>query len=86
MHPILVSGQRRLLYLGAWAVIGLLLAGAWSATSPPAYPMAVAVVVPPSLIYAFICLSAWYVCRATPLAVRSAARILATHANATVNR
>ena len=82
MHPILASGQRRLLYLGAWAVIGLLLAGAWSATSQRAYPMTLAVVVPPSLIYAFICLSAWYVCRATPLAARSAARILATHAGA----
>ena len=81
MHPILASGQRQFLYLTSWILIGLLLAVAWSTTSPEAdFLMALAIVVPPSLFYALVCLSAWYVCRATPLAARSAARVLATHA------
>ena len=85
MHPILASAQRRVLYLAFWALIGVLLAVVWSATNPRAgFPMALAVVVPPSLIYGFVCLSAWYVCRATPLAARSEARVLATHAGSAV--
>ena len=61
MHPILTSGQRRLLYLASWVLIGLLLAVAWSAASPGVrFPVALAVVVPPSVFYGFVCLSAWY--------------------------
>ena len=85
MHPILASGQPRLLYLASWVLIGLLFAVAWSAAGPGVrLPGALAVVVPPSVFYGFVCLSAWYVCRATPLAARSAVRILGTHAGAAV--
>lgn len=85
MHPILASGQRRLLYPASWVLIGLLFAVAWSAASPGVrVPGALAVVVPPSVFYGFVCLSAWYVCRATPLAARSVVRILGTHAGAAV--
>ena len=81
MHSILASGRRQVLYLTSWALIGLLLAVAYATTSPEAnFFMAVAIVVPPSLVYAFVCLSAWYVCRATPLAARSVFRVLAVHA------
>ena len=81
MHPILASGRRQVLYLTSWALIGLLLAVAYATTSPEAgFFMAVAIVVPPSLVHAFVCLSAWYVCRATPLAARSVFQVLAVHA------
>lgn len=83
MHPILASGRRQALYLTSWALIGLLLAVAWSAASPGvALPTSLAVVVPPCLLYGFVCLSGWYVCRAAPLAARSLFRVLATHAGA----
>jgi hypothetical protein len=73
------------LYSASWVVIGLLFAVAWSAVSPGVrLPGALAVVVPPSVFYGFVCLSAWYVCRAAPLAARSAVRILGTHAGAAV--
>jgi len=85
VHPILASGQRRRLYLASWMLIGLLFAVAWSAAGPGVrFPGALAVVVPPSVFYGFVCLSAWYVCRAAPLAARSAVRILGTHAGAAV--
>ena len=83
MHPILGSAQRRTLYLASWIVIGLLVAVAWSAANPDAgIGVALAVVVPPCLVQGFVCLSAWYVCRAAPLAARSMVRTLAVHAAA----
>ena len=85
MHPILASGQRQALYLASWALIGLLLAVAWSAASPRvALPTSLAVVVPPCLFYGFVCLSAWYVCRAAPLTAGSVLRVLGTHGGAGV--
>ena len=83
MHPILGSAQRRNLYLASWIVIGSLGAVAWSAANPGAgIAVALAVVVPPCLVLAFVCLSARYVCRAAPLEARSLVRTLAMHAGA----
>ena len=83
MHPILGSAQRRTLYLASWTVIGLLVAGAWSAANPDAgILVALAVVVPPCLVQGFVCLSAWYVCRAAPIGARSMGRTLAMHTGA----
>ena len=83
MHPILGSTQRRALYLASWTVIGLLVAVAWSAANPDAgIVVALAVVVPPCLVQAFVCLSAWYVCRAAPLAAGPMVRTLTMHAGA----
>ena len=85
MHPILGSARRRTLYLASWTVIGLLVAVAWSAANPAAgIVVALAVVVPPCLVQGFVCLSAWYVCRAAPLGARSMARALAMHTGAGV--
>lgn len=83
MHPILGSARRRNLYLASWAVIGSLGAVAWSAATPGAgIAVALAVVVPPCLVLAFVCLSARYVCRAAPPAAASLGRTLAMHAGA----
>ena len=85
MHPILASRQRQALYLASWAPIALLLAVAWSRTSPATgLGTALVIVAPPGVVHAFVCLSAWYVCRATPLAGGSAPRILAVHTGAGV--
>lgn len=83
MHPILGSARRRNLYLASWAVIGTLGAVAWSAANAVAgIAVALAVVVPPCLVLAFVCLSARYPCRAAPLEAGSLARTLAMHAGA----
>ena len=85
MHPILGSTRRRNLYLASWAVIGSLGAVAWSAANPGAgLGVALAVVVPPCLVLAFVCLSARYVCRAAPLEAASPGRTLVMHAVAAV--
>src|SRR5687767_16010803 len=81
MHPILARAERLAAYLAAWLVVAGLLATAmvrqdltWSA--------AFLLLLPVCLFYAFVCLSAWYVCRATPLTTSSAMRVLASSATA----
>ena len=66
MHPILTRPDRLASYLGAWLAIGALLAGVLSRQGLTLSEAAV-LVLPLYVVYAFICLSAWYVCRAVPL-------------------
>lgn len=83
MHPLLASRQRQALYLASWAPVALLLAVAWSTASPAVdLGAALVLVAPPAVVHAFVCLSAWYVCRAMPLTAPSAPRIAAAHAGA----
>lgn len=83
MHPLLASRQRQALYLASWAPVALLLAVAWSTASPAVdLGAALVLVAPPAVVQAFVCLSAWYVCRAMPLTAPSAPRIAAAHAGA----
>ena len=68
MHPILAQRGRLALYLVAWLPVGGLLAtllrlSGWL----PGWPAALVVAVPASIAYAFVCLSAFYLCRAVPL-------------------
>ncbi|HEV3038682.1 MAG TPA: histidine kinase [Candidatus Angelobacter sp.] len=78
MHPILGQFRRLALYLLAWVPLGgiLLLLAAPTGLS---WPKALVLIVPLCLIYAFICLSAWYPCRATPLATAGFPRLVLTH-------
>lgn len=68
MHPLLRGRLRLLLYLLGWAGICALLTavlgGLGARTSAGA---ALAFTAPLTLIYAFVCMSAWWVCRAHPL-------------------
>jgi sensor histidine kinase YesM len=65
MHPILGDRQRLLVYLVVWQLLGLLFAiGLRHGTS---WLEASALFLPLCLIYAFVCLSAWYLCRAFPM-------------------
>src|SRR5436190_5707103 len=79
MHPILARLERIASYLGAWLVVAGLLAAALNFQGL-AWTAALLLVVPVSLVYAFVCLSAWYICRATPLSTSRAFRILASSA------
>src|SRR5262245_53856782 len=83
MHPILARPERLALYLGAWALVGVLIAGALSRQGLTV-PEALVLVVPLFLLYSFICLSAWYVCQAAPLRSTSPVRVLAACAFAAI--
>jgi hypothetical protein len=83
MHPIFARVGRLVAYLSAWLVLGVLLAAvltrqglAWFDT--------LLFLLPLLIVYAFICLSAWYVCRAMPLATSSVSSVLAASALAAI--
>jgi hypothetical protein len=68
MHPLFARPSRLFFYLVAWAFFGLLLALVFAGSRLAAFPAAAVFTVPLTLIYALVCLSAWWVCRAYPLA------------------
>jgi hypothetical protein len=79
MHPILASARRLILYLLAWVPVGALLAPiAGGAT----WADASAVLAPACLVFAFVCLSPWYICRARPLRLSALPGLVLLHAGA----
>jgi hypothetical protein len=67
MHPFLRDPRRIALYLFAWAIVGLLLAGLLSLFQGLEYTRAVVILLPPTILYGLVGLSAWWVCRSAPL-------------------
>ncbi len=67
MHPILAQRGRLALYLVAWLPVGGLIATFLVFEQKFRWPEALALVFPLILVYAFLCLAAWYLCRAFPL-------------------
>jgi two-component system, LytTR family, sensor histidine kinase AlgZ len=82
VHPILIDARRLGLYLLGWVPIVLLLTlglgrgAAWTTTA--------AIFVPLGFVYAFIGLSAWYVCRTFPLDRGGLWRMIVAHLVAAV--
>ncbi len=66
MHPVLARLGRIAAYLAAWVAVGLLLSFSL-ARQEVGMLDAAAFIVPTFVLYAFVCLSAWYVCRAVPV-------------------
>ncbi len=67
MHPLFARPARLLLYFGAWALLGLLLAGMLMIATPRPLAHAIVLAVPLAAFYGAVCLSAWWVCRSAPL-------------------
>jgi two-component system, LytTR family, sensor histidine kinase AlgZ len=80
MHPIFSHLRRLALYLLAWIPLAALLRYLMGVAGGISAVDAFALAFPLCLIYAFICLSAYYSCRATPLERSTIQRIVATHA------
>ncbi|MBI4875678.1 MAG: sensor histidine kinase, partial [Acidobacteria bacterium] len=60
MHPLLASRARLGLYVAAWLLLEILLAAAVVATGGIGWLEAAGVILPLYLLYAFACLSTWY--------------------------
>jgi signal transduction histidine kinase len=78
MHPLLARGERLAFYLALWMIVGALLASLLSGEGGLSVWAAALVAFPLSLAYAFVCLSAWYVARSTPIATSGLTRLLST--------
>ncbi len=66
MHPVLESKNRLGAYLLAWTPLAALIVLLMRASSGLSWPQAIELTVPMALIYAFVCLSNWYLCRSVP--------------------
>ncbi|HYM81265.1 MAG TPA: histidine kinase [Candidatus Limnocylindria bacterium] len=78
MHPLLAGRLRPALYLGVWLGIGTMLTSLMMLLEPRPLRDAVTFAGPLVLTYAFVCLSAWWVCRAHPLGTTPPLRLLAS--------
>ncbi len=67
MHPLLADVRRLGIYLLAWIPLALLVMGLLAATGSFTWFQSAELVLPLVLVYAFVCLSAWYICRYIPL-------------------
>ncbi len=76
MHPILATQRRLVLYLLAWTpILGLLVYLSAAVTGLSAW-WALEVFAPACLVFAFVCLSPWQICRARPLRLSQAVPLL----------
>src|SRR5713101_583863 len=84
MHPILGQLRRLALYLFAWIPLACILTYLLASLGGLGWTRAVVLAIPLCAVYAFICLSAWYSCRGTPLETSSFSRLALTHLSAAV--
>lgn len=84
MHPILANLRRLTFYLLSWIPLAGLVAYLIEATAGFRWGEAVTLVAPLCLIYAFVCLSAWYTCRGNPVERASIGSLVAAHGIAAV--
>ncbi len=78
MHSILADSQRLRLHLMAWALVGIMLGLLVQALLETSLTTSLVFAIPLGLIAAPISLSAWYLCRAMPLARTGALRLAMT--------
>jgi LytS/YehU family sensor histidine kinase len=79
MHPLLTPISRFGLYLLAWLPLALILIYLMAVPGRLGWLDATVLIVPLCLIYQFVCLSAWYSCKAAPIQKSTARRLWLTH-------
>src|ERR1700733_5107494 len=79
MHPILSQIRRLAIYLLVWIPLAALVAYLMCALAGLTWREASAMSVPLCFFYAFVCLSAWYPCRANPFDRCSISRLVQVH-------
>lgn len=78
MNPILASGGRLGPYLLAWVPLSLV-TGSLLVLAGGLSPLEAGLLTPPlTVVYAFLCLSSWYVCRTLPAGAATFARLTGT--------
>ncbi len=75
MHPIFSRIDRLVAYLAAWVIAAVLLSAVLTRLGL-GWVESLVFIVPLFVVYAFVCLSAWYLCRAQPIRDLSLARVL----------
>ena len=78
MHPILAEWRRLAAYLASWGLLGGLLAALLVTSAPFGWLEALVFAIPLSIVYGFVGLGSFWVCRAAPLELKSLVRALGT--------
>jgi len=78
MHPILARPGRLAAYVVIWLLLGALLAALLALQGVLTWRDALALGLPMTIAYGFLCLSAWYVTRGSPVGRTAAIRVVAT--------
>lgn len=84
MHPILASRGRLALYLVSWTALAAAFVSILALAGAVGWAEGAAVVGPVYLVYSFVCLSTWYLCRAFPLGEARTAALMGAAAIAPV--
>ena len=84
MHPILGHLRQLSLYLLAWSPLTVILLYVLKSAGALSWIQTLAMVPSLCLVYAFMCLSAWYTCRGTPLESSGFYRLALTHLSGAV--
>jgi LytS/YehU family sensor histidine kinase len=84
MHPILGQIRRLTVYLLAWIPLAALMTYLLTIPRSISLEEAAALAFPLCLLFAFVCLSAWYPCRVSPIDRSGLDRLLWTHLSAAV--
>ncbi|HEY2461451.1 MAG TPA: histidine kinase [Candidatus Acidoferrum sp.] len=79
MHPLLSPIKRLGLYLLAWVPLAVILIYLLASPGHLGWRDAIVLLVPLCLVYQFLCLTAWYSCRATPIEKTDLGRLALTH-------
>ncbi len=79
MHPILAHKTKLGFYLASWLMLAVLLAALATLGGNLTWQEAFAVLVPMTLVYAFVCLSTWYLCRVFTLERSSLLQLLGVY-------
>jgi len=78
MHPLLTR-NRFGLYLLAWVPLAAILVFLTTSGGRLSWQESALVVIPLCLLYAFICLSAWYTCKSAPIRAETTLRLFVGH-------
>jgi two-component system, LytTR family, sensor histidine kinase AlgZ len=84
MHPILADKGRIGLYLLAWLPIAGMLKYVLGATGNLSWAEAVAFTLPMVVVFAFVGLSPWYLCRVLPLGHSAVPKLILNHSAAAI--
>jgi two-component system sensor histidine kinase AlgZ len=84
MHPLLKPIKRYGIYLSAWSPLAGILIYLMAVPGKLGWRDAIVLIVPLCLVYQFVCLSAWYMCKAAPLQRTPVLRTRLTHLVAAV--
>src|SRR5437868_14852222 len=84
MHPIFRNTIRLAAYMGLWTILAAAIAALMRVPGDLTWSQALSISVPLCMLYAFVCLTPWYICRVLPLGSAQVTKLLVNQLAATI--